>query len=384
MLDVAAGRGRHALFLAARGWHVHAVDRDRSVIDAIVADAPAGADLTCEVLDLETGTPHLGRRCYDAVIVFHYLHRPLMPAVVDAVAEHGVLVYRRLRSIRPRADTRRILRSCCSTTSWLRWSRRSRSCAAARASSMVDVSRRSLRAGEALTPRDSIACRCCVRSRCGGYFCCLCPTSFMLKRGRQPPPANLLSDVAPLFSVGSTELMITAGPAFGAEIFHSSGGYRYVLSSFSWGRVLTGPVGPGFLRGRFEWAVEAAPVIAQYAPYDTFGAGVSPLTWRWNFDPRGKLAPYVELAGGLLWTTEPGARPDHDRQLHRARVLWGALLFSGSYGLRCQLHLSPRLERQSSRSQPGHQRARGAGGLLVRPPSLISARRIRGGRTQRA
>ena len=93
VLDVAAGRGRHALFLAARGWRVHAVDRDRSVLDAIVAEAPAGADLTCEVLDLETGTPHLGRRCYDAVIVFHYLHRPLMPALVDAVAEHGVLVY---------------------------------------------------------------------------------------------------------------------------------------------------------------------------------------------------------------------------------------------------------------------------------------------------
>jgi hypothetical protein len=122
-----------------------------------------------------------------------------------------------------------------------------------------------------------------------------------------PPaaPASEPSDVAPMFSVGSTEVMITAGPAFGEEIFHSSSGYRYVLSSFSWGLILTGPVGPGVLRGRFEWAVEAVPVLAQYAPYDTYGAGVSPLTWRWNFDPHGKLAPYVELAGGLLWTRNP-------------------------------------------------------------------------------
>jgi lipid A 3-O-deacylase len=107
-----------------------------------------------------------------------------------------------------------------------------------------------------------------------------------------------------VLSVGSSEVMITAGPAFGAVIFHSSSGHKYLLSSLSWGRILSGPLGPGVLRGRFEWAIEIVPLFAQFAPYDTYGAGVTPLTWRWNFEPNGKFAPYAELAGGLLWTRE--------------------------------------------------------------------------------
>jgi hypothetical protein len=109
-------------------------------------------------------------------------------------------------------------------------------------------------------------------------------------------------DPEPLFAVGSSELMITAGPAIGVVVFHSSRDHKYLLSSFSWGRVLSEPIGPGLLRGRFEWAIELVPLFSQYSPDTTFGAGVTPLTWRWNFDPRGKIVPFAELAGGLLWT----------------------------------------------------------------------------------
>ena len=90
VLDVASGRGRNALFLAARGCHVHAVDRSAEVLSSIAAQAP---QLTTQVLDLETGHVSLGDRCYDAVVVFNYLHRPLMPAIVAAVTEGGVLIY---------------------------------------------------------------------------------------------------------------------------------------------------------------------------------------------------------------------------------------------------------------------------------------------------
>jgi SAM-dependent methyltransferase len=93
VLDVAAGRGRHTLFLAARGWRVQAIDRDRDALAALAAQVPAGADVHTEAIDLESGPPSLDRRAYDAVVVFHYLHRPLMPILVDAVAEDGVLVY---------------------------------------------------------------------------------------------------------------------------------------------------------------------------------------------------------------------------------------------------------------------------------------------------
>jgi SAM-dependent methyltransferase len=109
VLDVACGHGRHAIFLAQQGWDVHAVDRDaraiagleaqRAQVQQLAQREPAAqvqspfVRLTTEALDLERGTPSLGHRCYTGVIVFNYLHRPLMPAIVDAVADGGVLIY---------------------------------------------------------------------------------------------------------------------------------------------------------------------------------------------------------------------------------------------------------------------------------------------------
>ena len=95
VLDVASGRGRHALHLAAAGWPVHAVDRDAAALDALRESARGlPGVVTTEVLDLESGTPpSLGVKQYGAVLVFNYLHRPLMPAVVAAVEPGGVLIY---------------------------------------------------------------------------------------------------------------------------------------------------------------------------------------------------------------------------------------------------------------------------------------------------
>jgi hypothetical protein len=109
----------------------------------------------------------------------------------------------------------------------------------------------------------------------------------------------------PPLDVGTTEWMATAGPAFGVELFHSEGGHKYVLQTLSWGRILSKPVGPGVLRGSFEWSMEVVPVYGQFAPDDTYGFGVTPLLWRWNFVPRGKVVHFAELAGGALWTQHP-------------------------------------------------------------------------------
>ena len=87
VLDVACGSGRNAAFLASRGWRVHAVDRDAHALAAL----PAA--VTTQALDLETAGVSLGSQCYAAVLVFNYLHRPLMPALVEAVAPGGVLIY---------------------------------------------------------------------------------------------------------------------------------------------------------------------------------------------------------------------------------------------------------------------------------------------------
>ena len=95
-LDVACGRGRHARWLAERGLSVLAVDRDAAAIGALREEAARlGLPLEARVRDLEAGEAGLGvgDDTLDVVVVFHYLHRPLFPALVRALAPAGILVY---------------------------------------------------------------------------------------------------------------------------------------------------------------------------------------------------------------------------------------------------------------------------------------------------
>jgi SAM-dependent methyltransferase len=87
VLDLAAGRGRHALFFAERGHKVTAVDRDLS-------NLPGDPNVERLQADLEDGSPWpLAGRRFGAVVVTNYLHRPLMPSLLEAVAPGGVLLY---------------------------------------------------------------------------------------------------------------------------------------------------------------------------------------------------------------------------------------------------------------------------------------------------
>lgn len=94
VLDVACGRGRHALLLASAGFDVHAIDRDPEKIAFLQQTAERlHLSLSCEVVDLETDPlPELPGPC-DVVLVFNYLHRPLMPALREALAPGGRLFY---------------------------------------------------------------------------------------------------------------------------------------------------------------------------------------------------------------------------------------------------------------------------------------------------
>jgi Lipid A 3-O-deacylase (PagL) len=70
-----------------------------------------------------------------------------------------------------------------------------------------------------------------------------------------------------------------------------------------YGWILTGPHLPGFLRGRFEYAVDAVPVFFVFQPANTaYGVGFDPLGLKWNFQRHGRLSPYFELGGGVLFT----------------------------------------------------------------------------------
>lgn len=93
-LDVACGRGRHALLLASTGLQVTALDRDAAALSRLqdVADR-LGLTVQTRVVDLESGSPDLGDDGYDLVVVTRYLHRPLMPHLLMSLAPGGALIY---------------------------------------------------------------------------------------------------------------------------------------------------------------------------------------------------------------------------------------------------------------------------------------------------
>jgi lipid A 3-O-deacylase len=71
-----------------------------------------------------------------------------------------------------------------------------------------------------------------------------------------------------------------------------------------YGWILSAPHGPGFLKGRFEYAVDAVPAFVVFQPRNTvYGVGINPLGLKWIFATRGSVQPYLELGGGALFTS---------------------------------------------------------------------------------
>ena len=88
--DVACGGGRHTRWFAAREHDVVAIDRDLSGVAELAADP----HVELVEADLEDGSaPPLAPRAFGVVVVTNYLWRPILAAIVDAVAPDGLLVY---------------------------------------------------------------------------------------------------------------------------------------------------------------------------------------------------------------------------------------------------------------------------------------------------
>jgi rhodanese-related sulfurtransferase len=93
-LDVACGRGRHALLLAGAGFPVRAVDGDPGQVAWLQSLARRlHLPLEAAVVDLEADGADLGEEEWELVLVFNYLHRPLFPALVRALKSGGILLY---------------------------------------------------------------------------------------------------------------------------------------------------------------------------------------------------------------------------------------------------------------------------------------------------
>jgi hypothetical protein len=116
---------------------------------------------------------------------------------------------------------------------------------------------------------------------------------------------------------GSPAVHAQAGPEKGTQELQiwTTGGYGIKgidlhtgvwTAGLRYGLVLTAPHGPGFLRGRLEYAADLAPMFVVFQPAGTaHGVSVSPFNLKWDLDRYGRVAPYVEVSAGSLITNRP-------------------------------------------------------------------------------
>jgi SAM-dependent methyltransferase len=88
VVDVAAGRGRNAAFLAARGHRVIALDVARPALERLHA---MDARIACVQMDLDA--PGVRAGSVDAVVVVNFLDRRLFAEVGRWIRPGGILVW---------------------------------------------------------------------------------------------------------------------------------------------------------------------------------------------------------------------------------------------------------------------------------------------------
>jgi Lipid A 3-O-deacylase (PagL) len=75
-------------------------------------------------------------------------------------------------------------------------------------------------------------------------------------------------------------------------------------AGFLVGKVLTGEVGRGWRRGTWEYGFDFVPLFATAKNQKVKGAGFEPVVLRWNSSHHaGPVVPYIEMAGGGMFTT---------------------------------------------------------------------------------
>lgn len=92
-LDLACGTGRHAIWLAARGWHVAAIDYSAVALNILRERASeAGLDIHTRLADLEDGSFIIEPETYDLICDICFLHRPLFEHIRKGLRPGGLFV----------------------------------------------------------------------------------------------------------------------------------------------------------------------------------------------------------------------------------------------------------------------------------------------------
>ena len=92
-LDLACGTGRNALWLAAQGWSVTAVDGSPVAIDILRSRASErGVMVSTRVADLEKSEYQIEPSSWNLVAICYYLQRDLFEPAKQGVVPGGILV----------------------------------------------------------------------------------------------------------------------------------------------------------------------------------------------------------------------------------------------------------------------------------------------------
>lgn len=92
-LDLACGTGRHALFLAQRGWRVTALDASSVGIELTKVRARLlDVEVDARVCNLEDVEFEIERDAYDLICDFYYLQRNLWPQIRAGLRAGAILV----------------------------------------------------------------------------------------------------------------------------------------------------------------------------------------------------------------------------------------------------------------------------------------------------
>ena len=96
-LDLAGGAGRHAIWLAKRGWEVTLIDISEAGAEQAGLNAGLLASQIHVVVDdlthFKASQTELGRG-FDLVMAFFFLRREIFPEVLAAMRQGGLLVYK--------------------------------------------------------------------------------------------------------------------------------------------------------------------------------------------------------------------------------------------------------------------------------------------------
>ncbi len=104
VLDLACGSGRNGIYLARMGLKVTCADLSSEALEKARDLAELhGVEIDLLQVDLEQeGVNPLPPAAYGAILVFRYLHRPLIPCIKKALRRGGLLIYETFTIEQPR------------------------------------------------------------------------------------------------------------------------------------------------------------------------------------------------------------------------------------------------------------------------------------------